>query len=301
MTLDELFSTHSWVEPVIFGESGQQSLYKNLGRAQQVTDLSHWKVQTKSKPSTNTTPVTTNQPGDINYDFSASIPQNDFNQSDWYLELTSGQYDKYKTGNHLQSAKLWMDRFKKLGLTDDQALALAGQIYAECKFVPKVNDYERTGKSKYKNTHGWAGAGEGLVQFTHWDTKERLIRKYNADERREGPELTTNRIRYNNNNTRHISDVSANDHALLTYLFYEDLLSKHNSDFYDLFGSFYLRKAGNFATNKNAPLIEQAYATGQHYQKSHTNNGMANAGKVNNMLKALHFTEDLRSQLSYQV
>jgi hypothetical protein len=45
-------------------------------------------------------------------------------------------------------------------------------------------------------------------------------------------------------------------------LFYEDLLSKHNSDFYDLFGSFYLQKAGNFAANKNAPLIEQAYTTG---------------------------------------
>ena len=101
------------------------------------------------------------------------------------------------------------------------------------------------------------------MQFTHWSTKQDLIKKYNADPRREGPKLTTDQNIYNKSTTRHISDLSENDHALLTYLFYEDLIKNHNNDdFYNLFGAFYLRKAGNFAKDKNAPLIEQAYSTG---------------------------------------
>jgi hypothetical protein len=123
--------------------------------------------------------------------------------------------------------------------------------------------YELSGKSNNTSTHGWSGAGEGAVQFTHWSTKQKLIKKYNEDSRREGPKLTTDQNTYNKSTTRHISDLSENDHALLTYLFYEDLIKKHDdSDFYNLFGSFYLRKAGNYAKDKNKPLIGQAYSTG---------------------------------------
>lgn len=329
MTLNELFVSHKQVDPVKFESTTvdpMQDIYLNLARAQQAVSSDEseessdvWTVQ-DSEDIDEDTEDTYNW----RVDFGKTSPvdpeqhalyQKQSNSNNtmskgkqwlkqagaWWDELVSGAYDKFNVGDKLQKAKTWLNKFISLGMSNIQALALTGQVYAECGFNPKKPmTYELSGKSNNKSTHGWSGAGEGAVQFTHWDTKQKLIKKYNADSRREGPKLTTDRDTYNKATTRHISDVSENDHALLTYLFYEDLINNTASDdFYNLFGAFYLRKAGNFASDRSAPLIEQAYSTGKYYQKSHTNNGLTNAGKVNNMLKALYFTQDLGTTLGY--
>ena len=325
MTLNELFVSHKQVDPVKFASTAvdpRNDLFLNLARAQQAVSSDNtdnndetWRVKDEEDIDSDeynwkvdfgkTSPVDPEQ----HLLHQQQQSTNNTSKSSqwlkqvgaWWDELVSGAYDKFNVGDKLQKAKTWMDKFIKLGMSNLQALALTGQVYAECGFNPKKHmTYELSGNSNNKSTHGWSGAGEGAVQFTHWSTKQKLIKKYNADKRREGPKLTTDQDTYNKSTTRHISDVSENDHALLTYLFYEDLLSNTASDdFYNLFGAFYLRKAGNFAKDKSAPLIEQAYSTGKYYQKSHTDNGLVNAGKVNNMLKALYFTQDLGTKLGY--
>ena len=312
MTLNELFVSHKQVDPVKFESTviePTQDLYLNLGRAQQAVSSDHHDETWRVKDEEDTDTDKYNQKVDFNEINPQQQQSNDTNKSKqgpkqkgtWWDELISGAYDKFNVGDKLQKAKTWINKFINLGMNQLQALALTGQVYSECGFNPnKPNDFELSGKSNNSSVHGWSGAGEGAIQFTHWSTKQNLIKKYNADPRREGPKLTTDQNTYNKSTTRHISDLSENDHALLTYLFYEDLIKQNtNNDFYDLFGSFYLRKAGNFAKDKNAPLIEQAYSTGQYYQKSHTNNGLVNAGKVNNILKTLYFTQDLGTKLGY--
>lgn len=312
MTLSELFVSHKQVDPIKFESINvepAQDLYLNLTRAQQVvssdnTDYSGetWRVKDEEDTDQDEYNWVVNSEKANPTKTSDTKSKSLLKQAGaWWDELISGAYDKFSVGDKLQKAKSWMNKFVNLGMNQLQALALTGQVYSECGFNPnKPSEYELSGKSNNPSTHGWSNAGEGAVQFTHWSTKQDLIKKYNADPRREGPKLTTDQNIYNKSTTRHISDLSENDHALLTYLFYEDLIKSHNNDdFYNLFGAFYLRKAGNFAKDKNAPLIEQAYSTGQHYQKSHTNNGLVNAGKVNNMLKALYFTQDLGTKLGY--
>lgn len=324
MKLNELFVSHKQVDPVKFESAAVdpvQDLYLNLARAQQAVssdNTDHYDETWRVKDEEDIDSDEYNWQVDFGKTSPADPDQHSLHhkqQSDntskskqwlkqagaWWDELISGAYDKFNVGDKLQKAKTWMGKFVNLGMNQLQALALTGQVYAECEFNPnKPHDFEVRGKSNNTSTHGWSNAGEGAVQFTHWSTKQKLIKKYNADPRREGPKLTTDQNTYNKSTTRHISDLSENDHVLLTYLFYEDLIKRHNdNDFYNLFGAFYLRKAGNFAKDKNAPLIEQAYSTGQHYQKSHTNNGLVNAGKVNNMLKALYFTQDLGTTLGY--
>lgn len=312
MTLSELFVSHKQVDPIKFESINvepAQDLYLNLARAQQAvssdnTDHSGetWRVKDEEDTDQDEYNWVVNSEKANPTKTSDTKSKSLLKQAGaWWDELISGAYDKFSVGDKLQKAKSWMNKFVNLGMNQLQALALTGQVYSECGFNPnKPSEYELSGKSNNTSTHGWSNAGEGAVQFTHWSTKQDLIKKYNADPRREGPKLTTDQNIYNKSTTRHISDLSENDHALLTYLFYEDLIKSHNNDdFYNLFGAFYLRKAGNFAKDKNAPLIEQAYSTGQHYQKSHTNNGLVNAGKVNNMLKALYFTQDLGTKLGY--
>lgn len=324
MKLNDLFVSYKQVYPVKFQsavDEPTQDLYLNLARAQQAvssdnTDHSYETQRVKDEEDIDsdeynwqvdfgkTSPIDPEQ--HVLYQQQQSNNTNKGKQwlkqaGAWWDELISGAYDKFNVGDKLQKAKTWVNKFIKLGMNNLQALALTGQVYAECGFNPKKPmTYELSGDSNNKSTHGWSGAGEGAVQFTHWSTKQKLIKKYNADKRREGPKLTTDQDTYNKSTTRHISDVSENDHALLTYLFYEDLINNTASDdFYNLFGAFYLRKAGNYAKDKSAPLIEQAYSTGKYYQKNHTNNGLVNAGKVNNMLKALYFTQDLGTTLGY--
>ena len=318
MKLSDLFVSHKQVDPIKFESAvvdPAQDLYLNFARAQQAVSPNNidqsddeWSVQNSEEKDEQSNEynwvVNSEKVNPMNTETSGTNTKSKSwlkKVGAWWDELISGDYDKFNVGNKLQKAKTWMDKFVNLGMNKLQALALTGQVYSECEFNPnKPNEYELNGKSNNTSTHGWSNAGEGAVQFTHWSTKQKLIKKYNADPRREGPKLTTDQNTYNKSTTRHISDLSENDHALLTYLFYEDLIKSHNdNDFYNLFGAFYLRKSGNFAKDKNASLIEQAYSTGQHYQKSHTDNGLVNAGKVNNMLKALYFTQDLGTKLGY--
>ncbi len=189
-----------------------------------------------------------------------------------------------------------MKKFEPFGLTTNQQLALVAAMKPECGLKPQgsVNKHELTKGGGTKG--GWAHAGEGTVHFTHWDTKKKFIDLYNSDPRRQGPELSNIEADYADPNARHIADLSDDDHALFTYLYYKPILDRtKNMSFNDLVAEFYLQKAGrNFATG--ATPYAKAVATGQHYQSTHAKQGHLNAAKFNNFIRSLNYAKNLAKQ-----
>lgn len=183
----------------------------------------------------------------------------------------------FNLGKDLDRFKYWMHRFSKFGLDVNQQFVLTLMMKEECDLRPKgtVNKSELKGKSKNKATHGWANAGEGNVQFTTWATKAELIKMYNKSNLREGPPLTLDKNEYSKNETRHIVDLSDNDLALMTYLFYNNLYNakvidktkNKNMPLEELAATFYLHKAGQGKGRGHLPLLERAYKRGEDYRQ----------------------------------
>lgn len=214
---------------------------------------------------------------------------------------------KYKTqlsDSMKKRAAYWMDKFAKFTPDVGQQIALVAAMMGECGLVPKgsVEKKELAGLGNTKA--GWAGAGEGAVGFTHWDLKRKLIEKYNKDPRKVGPELTTDEKTYNKSTTRHIADLDDDDHALMVYLYYKDLINdsnKTNESFSDLVARFYQNKAGvNFYKNIKNPY-ERALATGKYYQKVHREKyKYYKAAKYNTFLQTLGRAYALADHLGFK-
>ena len=183
----------------------------------------------------------------------------------------------FNLGKDIDRFKYWMHRFSKFGLDVNQQFVLTLMMKEECDLRPKgtVNKHELKGKSDNKATHGWANAGEGNVQFTTWATKSELIKMYNKSNLREGPPLTLDKNEYSKNETRHIVDLSDNDLALMTYLFYNNLYNSKvidktknkNMPLEELAATFYLHKAGQGKGRGHLPLLERAYRRGEDYRQ----------------------------------
>lgn len=332
MTLDELSTTYKQVQPVTFnadtGEIVVNDIYMNRDRAQQAvsttsstSDMSDWKVGNsntqngygwrvnfgKVSPVDPENYVTrkTQSSEDDNNKKDNMITQTLKRVGKWWEEANLLQYNIFSK-DKLNKAKEWMGYFKNIGMSDVQSIALIGNVLAECNFNHQaVNQQELKGKSSNKDTHGWTGAGEGLVQFTTWDNKLPLIQQYNADRRRQGEEISTDPKEYSKDDARHISSVNKHDAALFIEYWYKDLMSKYgDSDFDSLMGAFYLRKAGNYSQKikkGKQSVIEQAYNTGIYYNNYH-NSQSYRQGKEkqqNNFVKALRFSYDLGRELGY--
>lgn len=207
------------------------------------------------------------------------------------------------SGTMLDKSKYWMNEFAKYGLTTKEQIALVTAMAGECGLQPKgaVEKKELAGKGNTKA--GWAHAGEGAVGFTFWNTKKRVIEAYNNHPNRKGPKLSTVESEYSKPTSRHIADLDNEDHALMAYIYYQDLLGKtKNLSFDDTIAEFYMQKAGRGFGNRkgagNTPY-EKALYTGKVYQQSHAKLGYHKAAKVNSFLRSLDFASNLAKQVGF--
>lgn len=207
------------------------------------------------------------------------------------------------SGKKSERAKWWMNQFANLGVGENQQIAIVSAMLTECGLNPKGSVNKKEFEGKGNTEAGWAGAGEGAVGFTHWDLKKKMIDLYNADPRRKGPKLSNIKSEYAKNSSRHIADLDDEDHALMTYLYYQKLLKRTEGlNFDDTIAEFYLQKAGRGygkGAGTNATPYEKAVYTGKRYQKFHADQGYTKASKTNVFLKSLDYARNLASQVGY--
>lgn len=315
MELKDLFVSHKLVEPVSMEYLEPVvpfNLYLNLPRVKQTlsepeekieentfnlgsqefsNDMSTWKVGFyrpygwKVKTSDKETPPKSSGEKTPSRTYNKETPSTI--TVDWLHEEMKD--DIYKPGN-LEKAYQWVQSATKQGISYNDAIALAGHVYSESKFNNNaVNDTELRGNSTNRKTHGWANAGEGLMQITHWDTKKRMIEKYNSDPNRKGERISIDKDTYSRPNSRHISSVDMDDAILFVKYFYEDRLNQ-DSNFEDLVGDFYLQKAGRGHFTEGT-LIDRAYRTGEKYRKFNNHN-------YNAFIQSLRFSTELKKMFN---
>lgn len=306
MNLSDLFVSYKQVDPVSHSfdkPNLPEPIYLNLDRAREVTSGSPESTSTDEAASED---MTTWKVGGDDEDTSDDI-------ATWRVpSITpigiSAKATTTKTNTPValmktsDREKYWMGKFADYGLTQYQQLALLAAMRTECGLNPvgAVNRYELEHKGNTKG--GWAHAGEGATQLTHWDTKKKYIEMFNADPRRKGEKLTTVESEYAKANTRHIADLGEDDQMLMMYLYYKPLIdrTKNETDFKNLVAEFYLQKAGRgFA--KTGTSYERAVATGERYQKTHARQGHTKAAQTNQFLKSLEQATQLAQSLGYSV
>ena len=311
MELNDLFVSYKQVDPVSFQfiePTLPQPIYLNAERAKQVTseepaeaedmstwsvkgdDMSTWKVMDYGnqlavpQQTAKQTPQTIHTPADTPAPSAKSSEK----------ALTSANYSSQVKFGDATLPKYWMNKFAALGCSPAHQMAIVSSMYGECGLQPRgaVERKELAGKGNTKK--GWAHAGEGAIGFTHWGLKRDIIAKYNADPRRKGPKLSTDEAVYAKPDSRHIVDLDDDDHALMAYLFYEDLIKKTaGMSFDDTIAEFYLQKAGRGFGGKTGTSHDKAMRAAAAYQKSHAQLGYTAASKVNTYLKQLRFAKRL--------
>ena len=314
MRLNELFVSHKQVDPVKIEPVTMPKInpiYTNLERAQQaasvtpayeeptpaVDDMSEWKVG----GSDGNWVVDTITSGTSNEQSSPVTPSPSSTPRHGFVSGHSGYLSR---NNMADRAKYWMGLYKNLGLSKPQQVALVAAMIGECALNPRgaVERKELAGGGNTKA--GWAHAGEGAIGFTHWDTKKKYIEMYNADPKRKGPKLSTNEAEYAKASSRHIADLDDEDHALITYHFYKDLLGRSGQlSFQDLIADFYLQKAGRGfgkGAGKGKSLYDQAMYTGKVYQKSHAKLGYAKAAQTNSFERTMQWANELADLVGYK-
>lgn len=298
MQLSDLFVSHKQVDPVKFDRDEPtlpQPIYLNLDRAKKVTTDEYEtpeETATEEKEDMSTWKVGGNDPApEVKFDWNVHRAQ----------QLTTPKFTGAAVGN-TDREKYWMSKFANYGLSDYQQLALLAAMKTECGLNPigAVNKYELNHKGNTKG--GWAHAGEGAVQLTHWDTKKKYIDMFNADPRRKGAKLTNIESEYAKPGTRHIADLDDDDQMLMTYLYYKPLLdrTKNETDFRNIVAEFYLQKAGR-GYFKTGTAYNRAVKTGEHYQDVHLKQGHTKAAKTNNFLKSLDYALGLAQQMGYSI
>ena len=334
MNLEDLFISYNQVTPVEFiapedSNVDDGNIYINFQRAKKASEpvqnepeetldiedselptiqngfLFDWKVLNYKNPLEYDEEDTQfNSTTPFNSEAAAKAAKSNGNQSQPVQKQTKKPLNKSQK-TYINKAKYWMQQFERFGITPEQQIAIVAAMSTECNLEPKgaVEKKELAGKGNTKA--GWAHAGEGSIGFTHWETKRKIIERFNADPRRKGPKLPVTEVEYAKNNARHIVDLDDEDHALITYLFYENLLNKtKNLNFNDLMGEFYMEKAGRgFGQRKGAGSTpyQKAVYTGKVYQRSHAKMGYIKASKTNTFLKSLNNAKVLADGLGFTV
>lgn len=302
MELSDLFVSYKQVDPVQFDfvePEMPDDIYANLERAKSVAAETPAAtpvppVTPPASPGATTTVATPEPKKRTDYTSPADDSSDGSKPTRKKIKVTP------------ERAKYWMDKFTKFGVNEKQNIAIVSAMMTECGLNPvgAVEKKELAGQGNTKK--GWAHAGEGAVGFTHWSLKKKLIEKYNNHPDRQGPTLSTDEAEYAKSSSRHIADLSEDDHALLAYLFYQPLLEKTagETDFNNVMAEFYMEKAGRgFGQRPGAGTTpyEKAVYTGKVYQRSHEKMGYHKAAKVNGFIKALNYAKDLGEQLGYSV
>lgn len=317
MTLQELFTTHD-VVPVNYNIPDPvdtvKPIYINKARAVSATstpassDMSNWEVR-NTEPAPNwtvngyseTNPITTTSTAST-----ASSAATTSGQSSTTASATgrgSAGYGDFSKSGLGDRAKYWMNIYAGLGLDQGQQIALVAAMMGECGLRPQgaVEKKELAGQGNTKA--GWAHAGEGAIGFTNWATKKKYIEMYNNDPKRKGPKLSTNEAEYAKASSRHIADLSDEDHALITYHFYKNILNGAHNNFGDLIADFYLQKAGRGygkGAGRGASLYDQALYTGKVYQRSHEKLGYTKAAQTNTFERTMGWAQELADLVGYQ-
>lgn len=338
MTLQDISTSYRQVQPVTFntdtGEIIVNDIYNNRARAQQVTtsepsatDMSTWKVGGQNNASNqynwkvnfgkvspvdpenhlHTNPQKREQAGNKN---SNILSQTWDKVGEWWDETVQSQYNLYK-GKAKDKALYWFNKIKQQGLNDYEALALVGCIVAESNMNPHaVMKRELNGTSGRPATYGRENCGEGLIQLTYWDQKQKYIKLLNNDPRRQGPKLPETKDEYKKEDSRHISDLNENDALLIMLYYYEDRIKDFNVDSFDgLISGYYLAKAGDLSKryiqkngldpNIKRSQMERAYLTGKQYRDNANENLRTTPVDENNFVKSLRFTYDMGKELGY--
>lgn len=182
----------------------------------------------------------------------------------------------------------WVSTLTNLGMTDTQAKVLTCCSIYECSLKTNVkNDIEYYGKKgAAKGTLGW-NCGEGAVQWTFWQYKQPLIKKFNQDSRSK-TKLPTDWGTYSATGPR-IVDLGLSDALLLVMIHYQGILGKtKNADIAEITAEFYLQKAGRGGSAKGKKTaVEAAYYRAQDYCKTHANQGSNASNQENGYLKTL--------------
>ena len=306
MNLSDLFVSYKQVDPVSHSfdkPNLPEPIYLNLDRAREVTsgspeststdeaaseDMTTWKVGGDDEEDTSDDVTTWRVPGITPVGISSKA-----------TTKTNTPVSPMKTSDR---EKYWMNKFADYGLNQYQQLALLVAMRTECGLNPvgAVNRYELEHKGNTKG--GWAHAGEGAIQLTHWDTKKKYIDLFNADPRRKGDKLSNVESEYAKASSRHIADLDEDDQMLMMYLYYKPLLdrTKNESDFKNIVAEFYLRKAGP-GKHKTGSAYDRAVKRGEDYMKTHASQGFTKAAQTNNFLKSLERAMQMAQSLGYAV
>lgn len=300
MRLSELFVSHKQVEPIQVEPLAMPEptpIYVNLERAQKVANPEP--TQTQPEP----------QPLDMSTWKAANVPETSESRTSSASESRTAsssaggkkELSKYGLTNR---AKYWMDIYGNLGLDRPQQIAMVSMMMGECGLNPQgaVEKKELAGEGNTKA--GWAHAGEGAIGLTHWATKKTYIQMYNADPRRQGPELSTNEAEYSKSSSRHIADLNDADQALLATIVFSSVLKRSkNLSFEDLIGDFYLQKAGRGfgkGAGKGASFYDQAMQAGTVYQNTHANLGYTKAAQTNSFVRHMGWAQELAEIVGYK-
>ena len=308
MTLQELFTTHD-VVPVNYNIPDPvdtvKPIYINKARAVSATstpassDMSNWEVK-NTEPAPNWTVNGYSETNPITTTSTTSGQSSTTSSSTGKGSAGYGDFSKAGLGDR---AKYWMNIYAGLGLNQGQQIALVAAMMGECGLHPQgaVEKKELAGQGNTKA--GWAHAGEGAIGFTNWATKKKYIEMYNNDPKRKGPKLSTNEAEYSKSSSRHITDLSDEDQALITYHFYKNILNGSYSNFGDLVADFYLQKAGRGygkGAGREASLYDQALHTGKVYQRSHEKLGYTKAAQINTFERTMGWAKELADLVGYQ-
>lgn len=306
MELSDLFVSYKQVDPVsksFVKPDLPDPIYINLDRAREVTSGSPESTSADEAASEDMT--TWKVGGSDDEDYYANSGMSSWKVS-WIKPANTVTTTTTTTPVSLMKTsdreKYWLGKFANYGLTQYQQLALLVAMRTECGLNPvgAVNKYELEHKGNTKG--GWAHAGEGAIQLTHWDTKKKYIDLFNADSRRKGDKLSNIESEYAKANSRHIADLDEDDQMLMMYLYYKPLLdrTKDETDFKNIVAEFYLRKAGpgKYTTGS---AYDRAVKRGEDYMKTHAKQGHTKAAQTNQFLKSLERATQLAQSLGYSV
>lgn len=171
-------------------------------------------------------------------------------------------------------AQEWAQHLTSFGLSGRVVVAILACAWTECGWKPKGNPNKKElSGGGVSGTAGWANCGEGTIGFTHWSTKQKWIKAYNADSRC-GMKLPEDEGTYTSG--PHISDLDLKNQLLMTVLFYNNIIAQYgNGDFATLIAEIFLEKAGRGYKSAVGPTsVDKAYQVGEVYKKQ---NGGQNA------------------------
>lgn len=165
-----------------------------------------------------------------------------------------------KYGNsHGPIAVEWAQHLSSFGLSGRVIVAILAVAWTECGWRPKGNP------NKKELSGGWSNCGEGTIGFTHWKTKQKWIKMFNADSR-STMKLPEEEGAYING--PHISDLDMRHHMLMTVLFYNNIISQYgNADMGTLVAELFLEKAGR-GFGKSGTSVDRAYQAAEVYSRS---------------------------------